>query len=119
MEKVLSNVILFIMTYLIVYTLYYVFSIRKVKKNKNKLPVEVQYLLIKYKIDIDKIKYKNLLRFIALVGSFDIAVIVTVVLNLDGYILPFIVSFILAIPLIFVSFKIIGNYYKRKGMIKS
>lgn len=119
MEKVFNNIILFVVTYLVVYLLYYIFSIRKARKNKNKLPVEVQYLIIKYKIDIDKITYKSLMRFIALIGSFDIALIVTVVLNLDGYILPFIVGFILAIPLIFISFKIIGAYYKRKGMIKS
>ena len=119
MEKVFNNIILFVVTYLVVYLLYYIFSIRKARKNKNKLPVEVQYLIIKYKIDIDKITYKSLMRFIALIGSFDIALIVTVVLNLDGYILPFIAGFILAIPLIFISFKIIGAYYKRKGMIKS
>ena len=118
MEKFFNNIILFLVTYLIVYIIYYVFSIRKARKNKNKLPVEVQYLIINYKIDIDKITYKSLMHFIALIGSFDIAVIVTVVLNLNGYILPFIVGFILALPLIFISFKIIGTYYKRKGMIK-
>ena len=119
MQKLLEIIVFFAITFLLVYLLYYFFSVRKARRNKKKLPVEVEYLVVKYKIDIDKIKYKKLMNFIALVGSFDIALIVTIILNLKGYILPFVVGFLLALPVIKFSFSLIGNYYKRKGMIKS
>ena len=72
------QIIYFVVTFILVFLLYYFITIRKElnkdnpkkKKNKNvdeaKKPVEVNYLIYRYKIDLKKISYKKLLFSIAL-----------------------------------------------------
>ena len=44
------------------------------KKNKDvdKMPIEVKFLVSRYKLDMKKVNYNQLLQIIALVSSFDI-----------------------------------------------
>lgn len=129
MNEISKNIILFIVTYLIFYLLYYVFVIRKEKKKLKllsqkkgakldiaKVPVEVNYLIIKYRIDFKKIDYNKLLHIIAFVCSFDLSLIVTIVILVDGIIFQVLLSTILCLPIIYISFMLIGKYYKKKGM---
>ena len=48
----MKELIYFCITFLIVYMIYYFVSIRKAKKDLDKLPVEVRYLILCYNIDI-------------------------------------------------------------------
>ncbi len=132
----MEQVLLFIAVYLLAFLLYYFTTIRvellkiklqeqpeKVKKRRSSkrikkieekdIPTEVSYLVLKYKIDLNKISYRELLYFIALVASFDIAVVVTIVSFLPWLLLQLIVGFILAILLILISFQIIGKHYQK------
>ena len=59
----LEELILFIMTFLLVFIVYEIFIVRKSKKDKRrKKPIEVNYLINKYNLDIDKLNYKKLLN---------------------------------------------------------
>ena len=98
----MEQVILFFMTYLCVFIVYYVFIVRKYKKRGKKRPVEVTYLMNRYKLDLDKINMKKLLLTISLVSSFDISLIVTIVLLFDRYVLKFFVALILMFPIIII-----------------
>ena len=54
----LDELILFIMTFLLIYIIYELFLVRKAKKDKRrKKPVEVNYLIGKYNLDINKLNY--------------------------------------------------------------
>ena len=115
----MEQIILFIMTYIVVFFIYQVFIVSKAKRrNSKKRPMEVNYLIKKYNIDINKLNYKNLLMTISLVSSLDISIIVTVALLFDNYLLQVIFIFLLVIPVIMISYSFIGKYYKKRGAIK-
>ena len=115
----MEQIILFIMTYIVVFFIYQVFIVSKDKRrNSKKRPMEVNYLIKKYNIDINKLNYKNLLMTISLVSSLDISIIVTVALLFDNYLLQVIFIFLLVIPVIMISYSFIGKYYKKRGAIK-
>ena len=114
----MREVILFIMTFITVFIVYQLFIVSKRKKVKKKYPMEVNYLIYKYKIDIDKVNYKKLLRVISVISSLDISILVTIVLLFDSYLLQIIVALLLVIPIIMISYGFIGRYYVKKGMIK-
>lgn len=110
------QIILFIMTYLIVFIIYKFLFKRKTKKNKK--PMEVEFLIKKYKIDLKKINYKKLLNNIALVSALDITLVVSIIAILNSFLLSIIFGVILPIPLILISYNLIGKYYQKEGMIK-
>ena len=115
----MEEFILFIMCFSVIYIIYQIFVVRKAKKNKKKKPTEVNYLIYKYHIDIDKLNYKRLLKCISFVSSFDISILVTISFIFNSFIYKILVIFLLMIPLILCSYHIIGIYYTRKGLIKS
>ena len=70
-----ENIILSVLSFILVLIVYEIFIVNKAKKNREKLPVEIKYIIKKYKIDLDKINYNQLLQVMAIVSSFDIALI--------------------------------------------
>lgn len=114
----MNEIVLFLMTYLFVFFIYQIFIIGKAKrKNSKKRPMEVNYLINKYHIDIKRIDYKKLLLIISLVSSLDISILVTIILIFDSYFIKTIVALLLVIPIIVISYHFIGRYYKKKGMV--
>ncbi len=114
----MNEIILFLMTYLFVFFIYQIFIIRKAKrKNSKKRPMEVNYLINKYHVDIKRINYKKLLLIISLVSSLDISILVTIILIFDSYFIKIVVALLLVIPIIVISYHFIGSYYKKKGMV--
>lgn len=112
----LDELILFIMTFLLIYIIYELFLVRKAKKDKRrKKPVEVNYLIGKYNLDINKLNYKRLLNIISVVSAFDISLVVTIVSLLDSFYLQLLIGFVLIMLLILVSYDIVGRIYKKKG----
>lgn len=106
------------MTYLFVFFIYQIFIIRKAKrKSSKKRPMEVNYLINKYHVDIKRINYKKLLLIISLVSSLDISILVTIILIFDSYFIKIVVALLLVIPIIVISYHFIGSYYKKKGMV--
>lgn len=119
MEGFIKELILFVISYIIVFLLYRIFIIKKAKRKKNpKEPFEVTYLVNKYKLDLEKINYKRLLNIISLISSFDIALVVVIILLFKSFILEIIVGFITTLIIILVSYHLVYLVYKKKGMIK-
>lgn len=117
----MEEIILFLISYILVFLMYQLFIVSRAKKSKSKKePLEVLYLKKLYKnLDFKKIPYNQLLQLIALISSFDISLIVSIVVNINNFILEIIVGFIGIILLILVSYHLIYLFYKKKGMIKN
>ena len=113
----MKQIILFLMTYLLVFIIYRILLIGKSKKNSKKKPIEVSYLMTKYKLDLKKINYKRLLLLISIVSSLDISIIITIVSLVKSYLLEILMVLVLIVPVILFSYSLVGNYYKKKGMI--
>ncbi len=110
---------LFILTFLFVFVIYELFLVRKAKKNKaKKKPVEVQYLVNRYHIDLKKVNYKKLLNVISFVSSLDIAIVVTIISLVDNMFLQLALGFVTIFIVILISYDIVGKVYQKKGMKK-
>ena len=92
--------------------------LRHKKFNPKKVPTELNYLIKKYKLDMNKIKYRSILNIIGIVSAFDIAFTSTFLFAyIKNIYIVIIVGIIMLIPLILITFNFIGYYYQKKGMI--
>ena len=80
---------------------------------------EVKYLISKYKLDLDKISYNQLIQICALISSFDISVAVSVVALDNNFLIDMLFGFTTIFVLIFISYHMVYLFYKKKGMIKN
>ena len=80
--------------------------------------MEVKYLINRYHLNMRKVDYPQLLQIVALVSSFDIAFIVSVVMFVDNYLWQILSVLILVLPVIFVSYHFVGSFYRKRGMTK-
>jgi membrane-associated HD superfamily phosphohydrolase len=121
LEEDMQEIILFLLTYLFVLILYELFIVRRAKSKKKtkKDPIEVTYLVRKYHLDMKKVNYNQLLQIIALTSSFDIALIVSIIVLLKNFILEILVGFIATLVIIMLSYHLVYLFYKKKGMIKN
>jgi len=119
MNGFIRELLLFILSYIVVFLLYRIFIIKKAeRKKKSKEPFEVTYLVNRYRLDLDRINYKRLLNVVSFVSSFDIALVVVIILLFKSFILEIIVGFISTLIIILVSYHLVYLVYKKKGMIK-
>ena len=81
--------------------------------------MEVTYLVQKYKLDLDKVNYNRLLQVVAFTSSFDIALVVSLILFIKVFLLEIIVGFFCTLIVIYISYYIVYYIYKKKGMIKN
>lgn len=114
----MEEVVLFGLCFFVVLVFYEIFIVKKAKKKKDKIPMEAKYLIGRYKIDLDKANYNQLLQVIAIVSSFDIALIVSIAMIFDSYLYQILVALIVVVPIILLSYHLVGLFYKKKGLIR-
>ncbi|MBQ2639734.1 MAG: hypothetical protein IJF92_03125 [Bacilli bacterium] len=114
----MRQVILFILSFIVTLIIYELFVVNKAKKNKENRPIEVKYLVNKYKVDLKKANYNQMLQIIALISSLDIALIAFIVSFFKGINIQILVGVIIVFPTIIISYMFVGNFYKKKGMIR-
>ncbi len=114
----MRNVVVFVLSYILVFIIYELFIVNKAKKYKDdeskKKPVEVRYLVKKFGIDINKINYNQMLQVIALLSSLDIAIIAAVMAMFKVLTVQLIAGFITLIPLLLITYNFIGRRYRKK-----
>ena len=110
----MEDIIYFIGIFIVLYILFYLFMVKKARRNSKKVPVEVQYLLVQYNLDTKNFRYKQFMNTVALVASFDISLVATIVFHIDGFIWQLIFGFIFLVPVILLSFMLVGRYYQNK-----
>ena len=115
----MKEMILFVLCFFTSLFIYEIFIVKKAKKKRDKKPIEVTYLIKKYKIDLRKANYTQLLQIVSLTSSFDIALIVSLVCMTNNYWIELLVAIFSSIPIILISYHFVGNFYKKRGMIKN
>ena len=118
----LSDLYWFIGTFVIIYLFYFFTYIvsKKKKYNKDKVPIELGYLIRKYRLDMSKINFKKIMNQIGIVSAFDIAFTATFMfIFVKNIYLSIILGAVMIVPLIIISFNILGNIYKKKGKVKN
>ena len=120
----MEEIVLFIGSFIFVLIIYQIFIVSKAKKNKEKKnkrePFEVMYLKKMYKnLDFKKIPYNQLLQLIAIISSFDISLIVSIVVHINNFWLEIVIGFASTLLIILISYHLIYLFYKKKGMIKN
>ena len=118
----MEDLVLFLLSYLFVFFLYQIFVVARAKRSdkkgkKRKDPIEVSYLVRQYHLDLEKVNYNQLLQIIAIVSSFDIALIVSIIGVFNNYILSIVGGFLFTLIIIFLSYYLVYLFYKKKGMI--
>lgn len=118
----MQEIILFLLSYIFIFIIYEIFVVARAKKNEkkkkdDKQPMEVKYLVNKYKFNLKKINYHKLLHVVALVSSFDIALIVSLAMLTDNYFLEIIIILVLVVPVILISYHLVYLVYKKRGLI--
>lgn len=88
--------------------------VKKARRNSKKVPIEVQYLLVQYNLDTKNFRYKQFMNTVALVASFDISLVATIVFHIEGFIWQLLFGFIFLVPVILLSFMLVGKYYQNK-----
>ena len=121
---------LFILSFIFVLLIYQIFIIRPAKKRNNnkskgrkkkedtsKELFEIKYLQARYKLDMKKINYNQLLQICAITSSFDISFIVYLIGIINNFILRVLGGFIFTLGIIMLSYHLVYLFYKKKGMI--
>lgn len=120
----MEEIILFILTFIFVLMIYEIFVVSKTKKRKakgldnGKEPIEIVYLIKRYKLDLKKINYNQLLQLIALVSSLDIAIVVSLIMIPNSFILAILMGLVGCVGSVIISYHLVYLFYKKKGMIK-
>lgn len=115
-----NGVIGIILEYLIVFTIiliinYFLYVRKKKRLNKNKIPVELFYLISMYKLDIKKINYKKFLWIYSFVNTFIVSTIYIIVVYLvEGFVWQILIGMVLLILLIIICYGLLGRYYQKK-----
>lgn len=112
----MENLLLFILSFIIIYLVYYLVVVSR-KKGIEAFKKGKQVLFFKnaYNLNLKKLDYKKFANSLALTNAFIIAFTVTVIEIINKSLtLKLLVGFIILIPLILVSYYILGKIYKKK-----
>ena len=123
----MEELVLFILSFILVLIVYEIFivtpaKIRKSKrrrKSKDKLVLEVLYLVKRYRLDLEKVNYNQLLQIVAITSSLDISIICSLIMLFDNFIIRILVGGLSIVLVLLISYHIVYLFYKKKGMIKN
>ena len=116
-ENIYVNVIVvYAIVFLTLFVVHYIFFIRKNKKyDKNKVPLELIYLVKLYNLNIKKINYKSFLWIYSLINTFIMTTVyILITYLLEKLILQIIIGVILLILFIIICYGLLGRYYMKK-----
>lgn len=113
---ILGVILEYLIVFAIIFIINYFLYVRKKKRlNKNKMPVELFYLISMYKLDIKKINYKKFLWIYSFVNTFIVSTIYIIVVYLvEGFIWQLLIGMVLLILLIIICYGLLGRYYQKK-----
>ena len=116
MEEVGKIILEFLLIFLLVYVCDYLFSYKKLKKyDRKKAPLNINYLVLKYKIDVVKIGYKKIAKSLIMCDSFIISFLFTITRFINNIYIRLITCFILVFPLFAGIYHLVAKYYKKES----
>ena len=106
----------FVIVFLICYIVFFLFNIKVRKKyDRKNAPVNIKYLVLKYKLDVVKIGYKKLLGILNIIDSVIVALLFTITRFIDNTFVRLLVAFILVFPLFAGLYHIVAIHYKKES----
>ncbi|MBE6138716.1 MAG: hypothetical protein E7173_03105 [Firmicutes bacterium] len=111
----MNFIIVFIVSFLVVYLAYLITVIsnkKKLEKFKSSNPIVI--LSKKYNLKINDSNVKELAHLVALGNAFIIASAITIVELVSNFILKILVAFIVIVPLILIVYSLIGKHMVKK-----
>ena len=112
----MNYVILFVVTFLIVYLLYLLTVILNKKKlEKFKKSNQALYFIKKYKIKVDDNNVKLLAHLVALSNAFIMSTAIVLVELVPNFILKILVAFLVIMPLILILYHMVGKIMLKRG----
>ena len=116
----MSNIMMTVLIFFIVYSLYLVGVVWNKKKleHLNESPY-VSFIIQKYQLDFSKINKKTFAHTICLTNSVIITITFFITDFISHYLFKFLVGFCLFIPLILLGYNRIGLYYQKKEVKKN
>ena len=113
-------VCLFIITFILVMFYYYLIELRKVKKiTKRGLPVELKLFLNMYNVDTKKESYNSIMKKLIVIIACDTGIMLLITELFSSIIVKIAVAIPCVLFLLIISYKLLGFYYKKKGLIKN
>ena len=109
----------YILIFVVVFLINLIMDLIKIKKRKFRKIGEIQYLVNKFNLDINKIKYKSTSICISLINAFIIATVTTVISVIDAAMaIQLLCGFVLLFALIYSLYEIYGRILIKKGCQK-
>lgn len=117
MKEILNVLLDFVISYALVFALYYLLFVRKkTKYDKNRVPVEFYYLVSVYGLDVKKINYKKFMYATAFINTFIIVATYLIVFHLvNKWIWQLLSGIVIIILLIIILYGMLGRYYQKRG----
>ena len=92
-----------------------VFIFNRNSLKDNKYSIEVKYLVSKFNLDVKKISAKKILHLASLVAAVDVSIVYIILTNLvNNLYIGIIAAILLLIPLIIISYNILGSILTKK-----
>ena len=117
LENIYLKIILeYLLVFIAVFIVNYLLFVKKNKRlNKNKVPLELLYLVRVYDLDIKKIKYKKFVWIYSLINTFIISTVYIIMTYLlDKLIMQITIGVILLVLFIIICYGLLGRYYIKK-----
>ena len=117
LENIYLKIILeYLLVFIAVFIVNYLLFVKKNKRlNKNKVPLELLYLVRVYDLDIKKIKYKKFVWTYSLINTFIISTVYIIITYLlDKLIMQITIGVILLVLFIIICYGLLGRYYIKK-----
>ena len=105
----------FIISFIVIYFVYYLIIVsRKKGLEKFKKGTQVEYFKKVYKLDFKKIDIKDFAKKLSLTNALIMSITITIIEVFKNILLKMLAGFIIIIPLMLLSYKILGESYKKK-----
>lgn len=104
----------FVISFLVIYLVYYLIIVSRKKGLESfKKGAQAEYFKKVYNLDFRKIDLKRFANSLSLTNAFIMSAVITIIELFDNLIVKMAVGFILIIPLMLVSYKFLGEKYRK------
>jgi len=113
------NLLFFLVLFVVVYILTYFLNLHKFKNGKKETIGELQYLVMKFRLDKKKLNVRRMLLWFSLIDAFIISFVATFIsmLKVDA-IWQMLIGFVLLFGLIYALYEIYGRHLVNSGLKK-
>ena len=104
----------FVLTFIVILVIYLILNhFRKKKIRKGEIPGDLRLFVVLNKLPRDSLDYKKLLKHVAIINSFCIALIFVLTELSNNYIIKTVIAIISTFAVIFTVYKLAGKFYKK------